>query len=102
MPHTLKPYWVHDANELICTPNVVIGFIPIENEGENENKRSQDEEENYTSVPVFISTLREEYLMNLSIPIENLNEKNKNKGSSTSNDSKWILAGVALFLREDE
>lgn len=70
-----------DANELTPAPNVSITFVP------------SDAPEPYTrgqaiGIPVFLSTSREEYLMELQMP--------------GADYSKWVLSGVALFLSDSD
>lgn len=73
-----------DANELTPAPNVCIGFVP---------KESPD---TYSSgeaigIPVFLSTTREDFLMEVQMPTD-----------SKGDHGKWILAGVGLFLIDDD
>ena len=70
-----------EASELNPAPSVTIGFV------------REDEEDPYAehksiAIPTYFSTTREEYLMELQMP-------------SVGDKGKWILAGVALFLNEE-
>ena len=72
-----------EASELSPAPHVSIGFIPTS--GSEPYGKGQA-----IGIPVFLSTSREEYLMEIQMPCE-----------SGSKD-KWVLSGVALFLSEAE
>ena len=76
-----------DANEMTTAPLVTIGFVKSSPDDESKTNTKT------TNVPLFVSTSREEYLLDIEM---NLTEK----GSGGNN--KWILAGTALFLREDD
>lgn len=72
-----------DASELTPAPNVTIGFV----------EKSTADEVSMRSVipiPVYFTPTREEFLMELDMP------------SAGDDDAKWVLAGVALFLNEDD
>ena len=72
-----------DANEMCPAPNVCIGFTT----------RDADEmypEEKSVSLPVYLTPTREEFLLGLQMPIDD------------GDQERWIQAGVALFLNEDE
>lgn len=77
-----------DANELSGAPNVTIGFVD-----------KTDHTPIYTSetavgVPVYLTPTREEFLMELQMPIQ--------PGGNTDDSAhKWVMAGVALFLTEE-
>ena len=75
------------ANELCFAPNVTIGFVD-----KNDHKNIYTEE-NSVSVPVYLTPTREEFLMELQVPIS------PNSGAGGAN--KWVLSGVALFLTEE-
>ena len=72
-----------DASELTPAPNVFIGFVP---EGDEAN-----ENEDALPVPLYLSPTRESLLLQLHMPVPNPDEKDR-----------WILAGIALFLNDDE
>jgi dynein heavy chain 2 len=75
-----------DAMELTPAPSVCIGFVPMDT---NENSIMNS---NATiGIPVFLSTTREDFLMEIQMPINNEELK-----------SRWILAGTALFLRAND
>lgn len=72
-----------EASEMAIAPNVCIGFVTL------------DSKEPYSKgaaigIPAYLTPTREEFLMELKMPTDSANE------------SKWVLAGVALFLTEDE
>jgi dynein heavy chain 2 len=71
-----------DAMEMIPSPTVYIGFIPIE---APEPYRLDEA----LGVPVYLSPSREDFIMELQMPTNN-------------NNNKWILAGVAMFLSGDD
>ncbi len=72
-----------EASELTPAPNVCIGFVP--STAPDSYSPSQS-----IGIPVFLSTSREEFLMELQMP------------STGGDNGKWILAGVALLLSEDD
>jgi dynein heavy chain 2 len=73
-----------DANEISSAPNVTIGFI--EDKLRREDGNSRDET---IGIPLYLTPTREELLAELMMPIE-------------GDFDKWVLAGVALFMTEDE
>lgn len=75
------------SSEMTSAPNVTIGFLPLSS--------IPNEEGGTVSVPVFLSPSREESLMELSMKVET-------SVGAVEVDAKWILAGVALFLRTDD
>ena len=71
-----------DASEMAQAPTVCIGFVP------------KDAPDTYSSdqamsVPIYLSPTRETFLTELQMPVDGAQER-------------WVLAGVALFLSEDE
>jgi len=61
------------------------------------------------ALPVYLSSSREDLLMELDVPTANANANanaNADRGSSDQDDedanNKWILAGVALFLSDPQ
>ncbi len=72
-----------EASELTPAPNVMIGFVPRE-AGEPYGSQGS------IAIPVYFTPSREEYLMELQIPVED------------GDQSKWILAGVSLFLSDGD
>ena len=74
-----------DANEISSAPNVAFGFI---NSANDRDKDRDSSEEGSIGIPLYLTPTREEFLMELQMPIEG--EKDK-----------WILSGVALFMSED-
>ncbi len=73
-----------EESELVSTPFVCIGFTL---------KDAQDSyrAEEAVSVPVYLTPSREEFLMELQMPIDN-----------RSSQDEWILSGVALCLSEED
>ena len=74
-----------EASEMTPTSPVIIGFIPI---GENGGK---DTDRQTIGIPVYLSPSREEFLMEIDMPVD-----------GNGDTGKWVLSGVALFLNEDE
>lgn len=78
-----------DASELCGAPNVTIGFVdksdhtPIYAAG------------TAVSIPVYLTPTREEFLMELQMPIQ------PGAGGQRDDAHKWVMAGVALFLTEE-
>jgi dynein heavy chain 2 len=70
-----------EAAELTQAPPVVIGFV-------TKDVSDPYPDDAAVSVPLYLSTTREEYLTELMMPLD---------GSPT----RWVLAGVALFLSEE-
>lgn len=75
-----------DGTEMASAPNVCIGFV---------GQGAKDPYPSGTAIPIptYLTPTREEMLMELHMPTDN---------ASGMGDSKWVLAGVALFLCEDE
>jgi dynein heavy chain 2 len=67
-----------EASEMSPAPPVVVGFV-------EKDVRDVYPEGSAVSVPVYLSTTREEFLMELAMPFD-------------KDEGQWILAGVALFL----
>jgi dynein heavy chain 2 len=76
-----------DANELAPAPNVTIGFVPLKAPDVYDSKEA-------IGIPVFLSSTREDFLMEVHMPIDPTPGKR--------DTSKWILGGVALFLTDDD
>jgi dynein heavy chain 2 len=72
-----------EASEMIPTPEVSIGFVPLKAPETYSATHS-------VPIPVYLSPSREELLTELTMPI------------SSQDPGKWILSGVALFLNEEE
>ena len=73
-----------EASELTTTPEVTIGFVPLKCGDMYEASRS-------VTVPVYQTVSREDFLTELQMPL-----------SAEGDQGRWILAGVALFLNEDD
>jgi len=73
-----------EAAEIGLTPPVCIGFVPI-------TKDDTYRADEAVSVPIYLSPTREDFLMELQMPI---------KGNDQQNH--WILTGIALFLSGDD
>ena len=73
-----------EAAEMTTTPPVCIGFVAITAEDTYAADAS-------VTIPIYLSPTREEVLTELQMPIKNGGDQ-----------SKWILAGVALFLSGDD
>jgi hypothetical protein len=73
-----------EASELVPVPEVTIGFVSIKTQ-EVYSARSA------VTIPVYLTPSREEFLMELQMPMPQSDEHDR-----------WILAGVALFLSEDD
>lgn len=73
-----------EANELTPAPSVCVGFVPSD-------ASEPYEADEAIGIPVFLSASREDFLMELQVPTD-----------SRTDHGKWVLAGVALFLREDD
>eukprot|EP00981_Chlorochromonas_danica_P004240 scaffold857_cov152-Ochromonas_danica.AAC.23 len=73
-----------EAAELIPVPDVTIGFV---------SSVSQDvyRPDEAISVPVYLTPSREDFLMELQMPIPRADDQDR-----------WILSGLALFLSEEE
>jgi dynein heavy chain 2 len=72
-----------EGSEIVQAPSVTIGFV------------SKDEQDPYSKersigVPTYFSNTREEFLMELAMPC------------GPDEQDRWVLAGVALFLTEDD
>lgn len=74
-----------DGSELTVTSDVKIAFIA--KDSDDDPYKSQDT----ISIPVYFTPSREEFLMELKMPVNN-----------SIDSGKWILAGVSLFLNEGE
>jgi dynein heavy chain 2, cytosolic len=74
-----------DGSELSITSDVMIAFIA--KESSNDPYRSMET----ISIPVYFTPSREEFLMELKMPIAN-----------AADAGKWTLSGVSLFLNEGE
>ena len=72
-----------DGTELTHTSDVMIGFVSVDGKDPYASK-------NFISLPVYHSISREEFLMELKVPID------------TDDSKRWVLAGVSLFLSGDE
>jgi dynein heavy chain 2 len=70
-----------DASEMSPSPNVCIGFVAS-------NAAEPYGPEETIPIPVYFTTSREEFLMEIPMPADKADK------------SKWVLAGVALFLSE--
>ena len=73
-----------EASELTTTPEVTIGFVSLQCNEMYEAARS-------VTVPVYQTVSREDFLVELQMPL-----------SADGDQGRWILAGVALFLNEDD
>jgi hypothetical protein len=83
-----------DAPEMVSTPAVTIGFVPLDN---------SDKESSTTTIPVFLSSSREEVLMELVMKVESIGLHDGTPEVDQVNiDARWILSGTALFLRCEE
>lgn len=72
-----------DASELTPAPNVYMGFVLAD----DDDARSDIA----LAVPLYLSPSRESLLLELHMPVSDPEDKDR-----------WILAGVALFLNDDE
>jgi len=79
-----------EAAELLTAPEVMVGFVPLGQEQLYESKAS-------VGVPLYLSTSRELLLAELTMPLAS----DRNAKDPFTED-RAILAGVALFLSEDE
>jgi len=70
-----------DANEISSAPVVTIGFI---NKDEESGSRGET-----VGIPLYVNPTREVLLAELLMPTD-------------GNSDKWVLAGVALFMSEEE
>ncbi len=73
-----------EASELVPVPEVTIGFVPMQ-AGDSYAADSA------VAVPVYLTPSREEFLMELSMPM-----------SQSGDQDRWILTGLALFLSEED
>jgi len=71
-----------EASEITPAPNVNIGFVTL-------NVPDAYDSEEAVGVPVYLTPSREEFLIELMVPVKG--DKNK-----------WVLSGLSLFLTEDE
>lgn len=74
-----------EVSEIMSAPLVQIGFTSNEDTKEVSSVRSDMN----VSIPVYYNPSREQFLMELLVP-------------GNGDSDKWILAGTALFLSEDE
>ena len=74
-----------DGSEMSITADVMIGFVAKDNKANPYNSQAT------MAVPVYFSASREEFLVELTMPI-----------ADESDAKKWTLAGVSLFLNEGE
>lgn len=74
-----------DGSEMSITADVMIGFIAKDSRADPYGSQPT------ISIPVYFSASREEFLMELIMPI-----------SDEEDGKKWTLAGVSLFLNEGE
>jgi hypothetical protein len=68
------------------TPDVTIGFVAADSP-----EASQDRDGRSIGIPVYLTPTREDFLVEIQMPIARSEEKRK-----------WLLSGVALFLTEDD
>jgi hypothetical protein len=73
-----------DAPELTSLPSVTLGFVPIDTPDTYEVDYA-------VTIPVYLSPSREDLVTELQMPIQTANDQDR-----------WILSGVAIFLREDD
>lgn len=72
-----------EGSELIPVPEVTIGFAKI-------SARDIYPSDQAVAVPVYLSPSREDFLMELQMPMPHNREHNR-----------WVLTGLALFLADD-
>ena len=72
-----------EASEMTSIPHVTVGFVPL--------NTSDPKEKDTIGVPVYLSPSREDFLIEIDMPV-----------SGKGDTGKWILSGVALFLSEDD
>ena len=75
-----------DASEMTPTPDVTIGFVAAD-----APEAAQDRDGRSIGIPVYLTPTREDFLVEIQMPIARSEEKRK-----------WLLSGVALFLTEDD
>eukprot|EP01033_Poteriospumella_lacustris_P002713 gene2718-1970_t len=73
-----------EAAELTPVPDVTVGFVPL-------RTRDTYEAASAVTVPIYLTPSREDLLSELQMPLGQANEQDR-----------WILSGVALFLREED
>lgn len=73
-----------EASEMTPTSHVTLGFIAVDTIDEDRKERT-------IGIPVYLSPSREEFLMEVEMPVDG-------KGDT----GKWVLSGVALFLSEED
>jgi dynein heavy chain 2 len=73
-----------EGSELTPTPDVCVGFVPAVS-------RDTYDSQTAVTVPIYMTPSREEFLMELQMPI----------GQGGDQD-RWILSGVALSLTEED
>lgn len=80
-----------DANEISSAPVVAIGFVMSDGDSSSRRGRGDSRGGDPTNIgiPLYLTPTREELLAELKMPID-------------GDTAKWVLAGVALFMSEDE
>ena len=73
-----------EGSELTPTPDVCIGFVASK-------ARDTYDADAAVTVPIYLTPSREDFLMEVQMPMSQRNEQDR-----------WILAGVALFLTEED
>jgi dynein heavy chain 2 len=73
-----------EAAELTPVPDVTVGFVPLDT-------RDTYGAEAAVTVPIYLTPSREDLLSELQMPLGTANEQDR-----------WVLSGVALFLREED
>jgi dynein heavy chain 2, cytosolic len=73
-----------EGGELTPTSDVCIGFV-------SKSARDTYDEQSAVTVPIYLTPTREEFLMELQMPMNTPGDQNR-----------WILSGVALFLTEED
>jgi dynein heavy chain 2 len=87
-----------DANELVPVSTLSIGYVSIDSP-------TMSLKDAYIKIPVFVSTNRVEYLLDVDLKLETTdsgNSKYESNNDTQPTKTKWILAGVALFLKQEE
>ena len=75
-----------DENEISSAPNAMVGFVASAGD---DRDVSQFERSKTIGIPLYLSPNREELLVELRMPID-------------GEYDRWVLAGVAIFMSEDE
>lgn len=78
-----------EASEITSAPQVHFGFVPVD-KSKDSDPSSKGPNDDGVEIPVYLNPSREEFLMEFVMPI----------GKTDKN--KWILAGTALYLSEEE